>query len=223
MVCFASSLVIHPFASRNTLFVSGLKTPTRVALKSRRRTRIAPIAQQTADDEDPEEEEASDIVRETPGSRARRERRAAGKDARALIASLDATPDDFDDWFSQPDTEAAKAADKSPSLLLHSAFVVPSNIRSKWELDLDKPLNLLLASSISILFGFFAATALATVIVSVGELDIVWAALLLAWTEGFTRWYYSREEAPGRLLQLVNAFKIGVIFGMTVDAFKLST
>lgn len=87
---------------------------------------------------------------------------------------------------------------------------------------LDHPLRLVTASAISILFGYFSATSASTIIGSVADWDPLAAAVLLIWTEGFTKYYY-RLSNRSRFLQLLNAFKIGLIYGMTIDAFKLST
>jgi len=48
------------------------------------------------------------------------------------------------------------------------------------------------------------------------------AAVLIVYTEGLTRAYYS-SRAPSVGLQLANAFKVGLEYGLFVDAFKLST
>lgn len=48
------------------------------------------------------------------------------------------------------------------------------------------------------------------------------AAVLIVYTEGLTRSYYA-SAAPSVLLQLANAFKVGLEYGLFVDAFKLST
>lgn len=91
-----------------------------------------------------------------------------------------------------------------------------------FERFLDRPSRLLSAAALAILFGFFSATSASTIIGSVADWDPLAAAVLLVWTEGFTKVYYGREK-KSRLLQLINGFKIGLIYGMTVDAFKLST
>lgn len=82
--------------------------------------------------------------------------------------------------------------------------------------------RLVLSGALAILFGFFSATSASTIIGSVADWDPLAAAVLLIWTESFTKYYYSRKH-HSRLLQLINAFKIGLIYGMTIDAFKLST
>ena len=87
---------------------------------------------------------------------------------------------------------------------------------------LSKPVRLFSLSAASILFGFFSATSASTIIGSVADWDPLAAAVLLVWTESFTKYYYT-VPSRGRFLQLANAFKIGLIYGMTLDAFKLST
>lgn len=82
------------------------------------------------------------------------------------------------------------------------------------------PSRQLVAASLAILFGFFAATSATTIIGSVADWDPLAAAVLLVWTEAFTRYYYHREEKT-LVLRLVNAFKIGLIYGCAVDACKV--
>ncbi|PXF46616.1 hypothetical protein BWQ96_03605 [Gracilariopsis chorda] len=86
---------------------------------------------------------------------------------------------------------------------------------------LSNPFNLITSAALAILFGFFSATSAATIIGSVADWDPLAAAVLLIWTESFTKFYYTAHR-PSRLLQLINAFKIGLIYGMTIDALKLS-
>jgi hypothetical protein len=97
-----------------------------------------------------------------------------------------------------------------------------SDTKNDFEKYLSNPLRLLVAGSIAILFGFFSATAASTIIGSVADWDPLAAAVLLGWTETFTRFYY-RTKDKSITLRLINAFKVGLIYGMCVDAFKLST
>jgi hypothetical protein len=97
-----------------------------------------------------------------------------------------------------------------------------SDTKNDFEKYLSNPLRLVVAGSVAILFGFFAATAASTIIGSVADWDPLAAAVLLGWTETFTRFYY-RTQDKSITLRLINAFKVGLIYGMCVDAFKLST
>jgi Protein of unknown function (DUF565) len=106
--------------------------------------------------------------------------------------------------------------------LIYLAKHFASDTKADFEKYLSNPLRLLAAGSIAILFGYFAATAASTIIGSVADWDPLAAAVLLAWTETFTRTYYRTKE-KSITLRLLNAFKVGLIYGMCVDAFKLST
>lgn len=70
-------------------------------------------------------------------------------------------------------------------------------------------------------FGFFSATSAITIIGSVADWDPLAAAVLLCWIELFTKLYYTYENS-NIFFSLLNTFKIGIIFGMFVDAFKLT-
>mmetsp|Transcript_45143 Transcript_45143/g.70762 ORF Transcript_45143/g.70762 Transcript_45143/m.70762 type:complete len:149 (+) Transcript_45143:185-631(+) len=73
----------------------------------------------------------------------------------------------------------------------------------------------------SLLFGFFSATSAITIIGSVADWDPLAAAVMLCWVEIYTRIYYNYfRENPK--LRLINSFKIGINFGIFVDAFKLT-
>ncbi len=83
---------------------------------------------------------------------------------------------------------------------------------------------------ISLLFGNFLATAIATTSGQQADYDILAAAILVAVTE-FTSWFYYRtsrrlpSESWQRSLfaELFNGVKIGVIYGMFLEAFKLGS
>ncbi|KAK1860374.1 hypothetical protein I4F81_002963 [Pyropia yezoensis] len=87
---------------------------------------------------------------------------------------------------------------------------------------LRSPLRRMSAATLFLLLGFFSATSAATIIGSVADWDPLAAAVLIVYTEGLTRSYYA-SPAPSVVLQLANAFKVGLEYGLFVDAFKLST
>lgn len=187
-----------------------------------RPVRIDPHAQQ-AQPEAGDEGAAPPPGEETPSETVRRKRRERGKDASVLFDNLASVPVEVDEMAFRPQTEAAKAVVRSQSLLMHTFTVLPGQKFRDYEKSLEKTSNLLLASALAILLGFFMATSISVIVVSFVEWDTVWAGILLVWVEAFTRWYYMREEKPGRILQLVNAFKIGIIYGLCVDAFKVGS
>uniref|UniRef100_A0A7S1TEA8 Uncharacterized protein ycf20 n=1 Tax=Compsopogon caeruleus TaxID=31354 RepID=A0A7S1TEA8_9RHOD len=113
--------------------------------------------------------------------------------------------------------------DASQTALQRVARYVRTGALYEFEQYLRKrPIRQLTAGSIAILLGFFSATSAATIIGSVADWDPLAAAVLILWTEGFTRKYYSTSK-PSSFLRLLNAFKIGLTYGMIVDALKLST
>lgn len=77
---------------------------------------------------------------------------------------------------------------------------------------------------LSVLFGNFLATAISTTTGQQANLDILIAALLAGLTE-FTSWLVYRMQRPNRPLpySLLNALKIGLIYGLFVESFKLGS
>jgi hypothetical protein len=73
-----------------------------------------------------------------------------------------------------------------------------------------------------ILFGFFSATSAITIIGSVADWDPLAAAVMLCWTEFFTKIFYF-DRGRYFKFKLINSFKIGINFGMFVDALKLTS
>lgn len=116
----------------------------------------------------------------------------------------------------------AKRVVESRGQLAAAVEYLSKGLNADIERLLADPFTQISSAGIAILFGFFSATSASTIIGSVADWDPLAAAVLLIWTEGFTKVYY-RLEKRTKVLQLINAFKIGLIYGMTVDAFKLST
>jgi Protein of unknown function (DUF565) len=87
-------------------------------------------------------------------------------------------------------------------------------------------------SIISLLLGFFLASALSTTFGARSEWDILVAGVTVFFTEVISRFSYrsrlsaiGTKEAPPRalLFVLLNDTKIGVIYGLTLEAFKLGS
>jgi len=78
---------------------------------------------------------------------------------------------------------------------------------------------------ISLLLGNFFGTAVSTIAGQAAEWDIVVAAMLVVLTELVSRLTYRAPAKTGRslLLQILNAFKIGLIYSLFVEAFKLGS
>lgn len=78
---------------------------------------------------------------------------------------------------------------------------------------------------ISLLLGNFLGTVAATVSGQKAELDILVAAILVALTELVNRLTYGSNAETRRslLIQLLNALKIGLVYSLFVEAFKLGS
>ena len=86
---------------------------------------------------------------------------------------------------------------------------------------------------ISFLSGFLTSSIIDTSLGEFSEWAIVGAALVVANIESFNNFYYSpvsknRNTLLNKsyiflLLDILNYFKIGIIYGLIVDAFKLGS
>jgi hypothetical protein len=86
---------------------------------------------------------------------------------------------------------------------------------------------------ISFFSGFLTANIIDTSLGEFSEWAIVGASLVVANIESFNKFYYAilntntnfiiKRSSMIRLLGLVNFYKIGIIYGLIVDAFKLGS
>lgn len=77
-----------------------------------------------------------------------------------------------------------------------------------------------------LLFGFYTANALATILGQTGDWDVLVAGVVVAAIEGIGALMYKRPLSSGRLqtlIVMVNYWKAGVCLGLFVDAFKLGS
>ncbi|KAL8129207.1 hypothetical protein V2J09_018362 [Rumex salicifolius] len=79
-----------------------------------------------------------------------------------------------------------------------------------------------------LLFGFYTANALATILGQTGDWDVLVAGVVVAAIEGIGMLMYKKPPSlPGERLQMlismVNYWKAGVCLGLFVDAFKLGS
>ena len=85
----------------------------------------------------------------------------------------------------------------------------------------------------SFIGGFLISSIVDTSLGEFSEWAIVGAALVVANIESFNNFYYSftiknrttmiRRSSITTLLDILNYFKIGLIYGLIVDAFKLGS
>ena len=81
---------------------------------------------------------------------------------------------------------------------------------------------------ISFFSGFLASSIIDTSLGEFSEWAIVGAALVAANIESFNNFYYfliskNRNSYTLILLDILNFFKIGIVYGLIVDAFKLGS
>lgn len=91
----------------------------------------------------------------------------------------------------------------------------------------------MLFNLISLLGGFLTSSIIDTSLGEFSEWAIVGASLIVANIEGFNNFYYSvindsrnaifKRTYLVKLLEKLNFFKIGIIYGLIVDAFKLGS
>lgn len=93
---------------------------------------------------------------------------------------------------------------------------------SSW---LRNPWRRLSVLMISLLFGNYLGPTISLVAGQRGQLDVAIAALLAALTELVSAVVYRRQLEATRslLLECLNAIKIGLIYSLFVDAFKLGS
>ncbi|MGK7877013.1 MAG: DUF565 domain-containing protein [Xenococcaceae cyanobacterium] len=84
---------------------------------------------------------------------------------------------------------------------------------------------------ISLLFGIFMGEAISTTAGQAANWDVMVAGVLLLFTEMVSRFVYSRNQRvqPGvatrgsLFLDVLNVFKIGLVYSLFLEAFKLGS
>jgi len=90
----------------------------------------------------------------------------------------------------------------------------------------------MLFSLISFFGGFLASSLIDTSLGEFSEWAVVGSSILIATVEGFNAFYFSYKRTQvifrtssylGILFDLLNYFKLGLVYGLIVDAFKLGS
>lgn len=78
---------------------------------------------------------------------------------------------------------------------------------------------------IALLLGVFMATAVITTYGQTAGLDLVGGSLMIIFTEAISRLTYRRQQRERRSfwLECFNLFKIGLTYGLFVEAFKVGS
>lgn len=105
---------------------------------------------------------------------------------------------------------------------LNSLVDVTVDRLSSW---LRNPWRRLSVLIISLLFGNYLGPTISLVAGQGGQLDVVIAALLAVLTELVSIVVYRRKLQMGRslLLDCLNALKVGLIYSLFVEAFKIGS
>jgi hypothetical protein len=109
--------------------------------------------------------------------------------------------------------------------MLKTRLEIFTNILQKcmWNMC-HKRLGSLSFNLLNILLGFFVATALSTIPGQTGDWGVIAAALMVTFYEIASQFIYSRVNSEShKLKKQVNSVKIGILYGLFVDAFKLGS
>ncbi len=89
---------------------------------------------------------------------------------------------------------------------------------------LSNPWRRISVLTIGWLFGFFLGTAVSTIAGQRALLDITVSLLLLLGTEAINWLVYARRRStPSMLVDTLSATKIGLVYSLFVEAFKLGS
>ncbi|MDC0832350.1 hypothetical protein CKA32_006678 [Geitlerinema sp. FC II] len=89
---------------------------------------------------------------------------------------------------------------------------------------LSNPWRRISVLTIGWLFGFFLGTAVSTIAGQRALLDITVSLLLLLGTEAINWLVYARRRStPSTLVDTLSATKIGLVYSLFVEAFKLGS
>lgn len=74
-----------------------------------------------------------------------------------------------------------------------------------------------------LLFGFFISNILSTISAQTGDWSIIAASIIIAYNEIISKIVYKYKGQQLMILVAINNTKIGIIYGLLVDAFKLGS
>ena len=97
-----------------------------------------------------------------------------------------------------------------------------SSVPTRIDLYFTSPSRRALFGGIALLGGFYVAQTISLSFGALGVNDVVAAALSVLGTEYVTRFYHTNKN-PSLWLSLLNVFKMGYMYGLFIDAFKLAS
>lgn len=83
--------------------------------------------------------------------------------------------------------------------------------------------NYLSTNLISLLLGFFIATVLSTIPAQTGDSSIVAASIIVTFNEILSNLIYNSRNYTLSILSPIKYTKIGIVYGLFVEAFKLGS
>ena len=79
---------------------------------------------------------------------------------------------------------------------------------------------------ISLFMGFFLSTILSTIPAQTGDWGIIAGSIIVTLNEIISKWIYTYNNVNNNRLwfiEIINSIKVGIIYGLFVDAFKLGS
>nr|ARW63691.1 hypothetical protein [Chondria sp. (in: red algae)] len=77
---------------------------------------------------------------------------------------------------------------------------------------------------LSLMLGFFFANILSTVPAQTGDWNIISGAIIATFYESISKLIYTKVSfKESNIIIIINNFKIGILYGLFVDAFKLGS
>nr|QCI06427.1 hypothetical protein [Dictyurus purpurascens] len=86
--------------------------------------------------------------------------------------------------------------------------------------------NIVSLNIISLMLGFFTASILSTIPAQTGDWGIMSAGIIVTINEILSKiiyYYKKRTKKRNFCINLINNIKLGIIYGLFVDAFKLGS
>jgi hypothetical protein len=95
---------------------------------------------------------------------------------------------------------------------------------SQIELWLGNPWRSVSLYIIGFLAGFLFAAIVSTASGAQANQDVIASLICMLVVEWFSRTYYSQSpDRRSNILQILNCFKVGLVYGLFLDAFKLGS
>jgi len=77
---------------------------------------------------------------------------------------------------------------------------------------------------VSLLLGFYISTILSTIPAQTGDWNIINASIIITINEIFSKFFYSYYKTHKPIfMDIINSVKVGIIYGLFVDSFKLGS